>query len=157
MKKIKQVQVAQKAVTFHNLKRKKSVLLIKYDKYKLKSSSGVLTAKFGFPGGRLKFGEDLDKSLISECKEETGILIKPLDPIGLSTWTVEKEDHINQIVAIFRLCKYIKGSLKRKIIDEAPIEQAEWIGIDSFDFNKNMIKTELPVLKKALKIYGIIK
>ncbi|MDD3648423.1 MAG: NUDIX hydrolase [Candidatus Dojkabacteria bacterium] len=148
----KQIQVAQKAIVFKKKNGHIYMLLVKYDSYKYKSTSGVLSQRYGCPGGRIAFGEDLDNSLIRECFEETGVTILPGDPIGLSRWIVKKETELNDIIVVFRVCALVKEKMIKKVKDEADIENSKWADINTFDFDNLITKTELKIVKMALAI-----
>lgn len=148
----KQIQFAQKAVVFKQEDEKIFMLLVKYDRYKYKSTTKKLSFKYGCPGGRISFGEDLDKSLIRECLEETGVTIKPQDPLGLARWQVEKKDEKNDIIVVFRICKLVKDQKKGRVKDEADIQKSEWVNIDTFDFDKKVGDSELDIVKKAVNL-----
>lgn len=125
------------------------MLLLKYKG--APSNSATVIGKYGCPGGRLDFGESPDASIVREVLEETGVKIEPKDPVGLHTWFVQKEDEHNQIVAVFRICKYISGKLKGYVSEEAKIEAAEWVDIATFNFEENVIEDDLEIINKVLK------
>lgn len=79
-------RIAQKGVILN--KTKDSLLLIKYESNKYQSQK--LAGKLGLPGGQMEFGEQPDESFIREIKEETGMLIKPLEPFYIWTWIYQK-------------------------------------------------------------------
>ena len=145
-----QIQFAQKAIILKKEKDQTRILLLKYKN--TSRNSQKIRNKYGFPGGRPKFGENVDDGLVREIKEETGILIRPEDPIHIESWSVEKEQVINQIIAVFRICKYLEGTLSGYVSDEAKIEKGEWVEIYSFDFKSNLIEDEIEVFNKILKL-----
>ena len=60
-----------------------------------------------FPGGRLKFNEDLDKVLKKKIKEKTGYDVKNLGTIFSKTYPEKKE-----LLAVYFLCEVFKGEEK---------------------------------------------
>jgi len=147
----KNVQFAQKALIIKETKGKKYMLLLKY-KAAPKNSEKVI-GKYGCPGGRLDFGETPDEAMKRECMEEAGVEVEPGDIVGLKTWFVEipEKDMHNQIIAAFRICRYLGGKTTGYVSDEAKIEKSEWVHIDKFDFGNNCIKDDLEIIKKALE------
>ncbi|PIP27945.1 MAG: DNA mismatch repair protein MutT [Candidatus Moranbacteria bacterium CG23_combo_of_CG06-09_8_20_14_all_35_22] len=60
------------------------------------------------PGGRIKFGENLEESLKREIEEEIGIKIEIIKPAR--TWGFVKDDL--HLVGITFLAKYISGKIR---------------------------------------------
>jgi 8-oxo-dGTP diphosphatase len=60
------------------------------------------------PGGRLKFGEDVENGLKREVEEELGITIEILKPSR--TWGFVKDDL--HLVGITFLANYVNGNIK---------------------------------------------
>jgi len=81
----------------------KSFLLIKRAQ---KDEFGKKT--WTLPGGRVNLGENLEKAIKREVKEETNLDIRVIKPLG--TWSAVK-DKIWAIGICF-LCKYKKGKVK---------------------------------------------
>lgn len=146
------LHVAQKAI----IEKGRKVLVIK-NPDKAKYNPGMIH----FPGGRMKFGEDLDEQICREVWEETGVNIKPLEPIGIAAWQViagtdsrkelEKDDL--HVVAIIRRCKFISGkhTLSNNVDDE-DLESVYWESPEKLVKNKNFDKKLLPALKMYLKV-----
>lgn len=88
--------VAIKAVIY---KDGKYLLLFK------SSKEDIAPESFDFPGGRLKFGEQPEETLIREVREETGLEIKPIGVF--SCWTLIKDRF--QLVGIDFFCQLNTG------------------------------------------------
>jgi len=147
----KVIRFAQKAIVLKKKNNKVLMLLVKYKSAPFKNTYTV-EGKYGCPGGKPDFGEDLDESLIRECKDETGITVVPKDPVGLISWQVEKPDEITHMIAVFRICKAVKGKLKTFVNEkETQLEKSEWVDIKKFDFDKNLIEDEIPIVKKVFQ------
>jgi 8-oxo-dGTP pyrophosphatase MutT (NUDIX family) len=60
------------------------------------------------PGGRMKFGEDVDEHLSREVSEETGLEVKPGAPFFIWQWTmtdiIPGSDDELQVIAVARKC-----------------------------------------------------
>jgi len=147
------LHLAQKAI----VEKDGKVLVIKNLK-RAKYNPGMVH----FPGGRMKFGEEIDEHLIREVREETGVKIKPLEILGMTTWIVyagqdNRKELVKddlQVVAIIRRCKYVSGkvSLKNNVDDE-PIAEAMWRNPKELLKDNYFDKKLLPALKSYLKIY----
>lgn len=60
------------------------------------------------PGGRMKFGEDIDEHLSREVSEETGLDVTPGTPFYIWQWTMtdikpDSNDEL-QVIAVARTC-----------------------------------------------------
>jgi len=142
---------AQKAIIFKNEHEKVYVLLVKIKD--APKNTQVVIGKYGFPGGRIEFGEDPDQAIIRECKEETGVTVKPKNPVSMASWFVNKPGEHNQIVVIFRMCDYIEGKLSGYVSDEAKLSGCEWVDTATFNFKQQLIEDNLPAFTSALKAY----
>jgi 8-oxo-dGTP pyrophosphatase MutT (NUDIX family) len=124
-----EIKFAQKAIILN--KAKSHILVQKY--LSSKYSPAKLIGKYALPGGKIEFGEEPDDSLIREVYEETGVSIKPAEPIDVWTWIYDKEDSKMQIVAVSRISHYIDGELIDPnlihIEKETTISKAEWLEI----------------------------
>lgn len=75
-----------------------------------------------FPGGRLERGENPQKGLKREVKEETGLSINVLNPLTVAQFT---RDDKQKITMITFLCSSKKGDVKLG----KEHTKAEWLGI----------------------------
>lgn len=147
------LQFAQKAIIYNSDK----VLVVK-NKDNISYNPGMLH----FPGGRMSFGEGVDEHIIREVMEETGIVIKPLDPITISSWVVKAgvenrkgfESVNHQIVCVYRYCKYISGepTIKNKTDDEH-LENVFWIDPMKLLHHPNFDKKQLEALEIFIDRY----
>jgi 8-oxo-dGTP pyrophosphatase MutT (NUDIX family) len=95
-----------------------------------KYSPAKLIGKYALPGGKIESGEQPDESLIREVYEETGVSVKPAEPIDVWTWIYNKEGSKVQIVAVSRIAHYIDGEIIDPNIEkETTISKAEWVEI----------------------------
>ncbi|BEP29063.1 NUDIX hydrolase [Helicovermis profundi] len=78
-----------------------------------------------FPGGRLEFGENIEKALEREIKEETILSVKVLFPLG--SWTVIKKSNTH-IQGITYLC----NSTSEKVILSHEHSDYRWIRKEEF-------------------------
>ena len=87
--------VATKAIIFNTKLRKYLIL-------KKSSIEDINPNTFDIPGGRMKFGEDLEEAVVREAKEETGlnITVKQI----FNAWTFVKKDKELQLTGIDFLC-----------------------------------------------------
>jgi 8-oxo-dGTP pyrophosphatase MutT (NUDIX family) len=146
------LQIAQKALI---IRKDKKILVIKnFDDAKY--NPGMIH----FPGGRMKFGEGVDEHITREVMEETQVKVKPLEVLGITSWTVFAGEEVReeikkddlQVVAIIRKCKFISGNLNTKNnVDDEQIEKAMWVSPDELLKDKKFDKKLLPALKEYLR------
>lgn len=138
---------AQKGLILDKTRTK--LLVIKYINAKYLPES--LNNRYGLPGGKMDFGESIDKSFIREVKEETGITIIPDKPFDTFSWIYQKDNGKVQIVALVRIGYYKSGKIlkvKRKE-KESSIENVQWLNLDKIDLNE-FIKDEAAIVKRFL-------
>jgi len=113
-----------------------------------------LNNKLCLPGGRINFGEDLDKGFIREVKEETGIIIKPLSPFYVWSWKYKIGDDDQQIVAVARLAIYSSGKLltKKKKESETTIDKPRWIFLNNLELDL-FVWDERDIIRKFIKLF----
>lgn len=87
--------VATKAIIF-NTSLKKYLVLKKSDIEEINPNT------FDMPGGRIEFGEELEKAVAREAKEETGldVVVKQV----FNAWTFIKKDSDFQLTGVDFLC-----------------------------------------------------
>jgi 8-oxo-dGTP diphosphatase len=144
-----EIKFAQKAIILN--KEKSHILVQKY--LSSKYSPAKIIGKLALPGGKIEFGEQPDESLIREVYEETGVSVKPSDPIDVWTWIYDKEGSKIQIVAVSRIAYYESGELIDPslihIEKETTISKAEWIEIQNIKI-KDFVFDEQPSLTKFI-------
>jgi ADP-ribose pyrophosphatase YjhB (NUDIX family) len=108
-----------------------------------------LPGKYGLPGGRVKFGEDLNKSFIQKVKDKTGITVRPILPFHTYSWIYMTETTENMIIANAILSVYESGEiLEPTNVREVVLEKAEWLEFKSININ-DFIDDEREVLVKC--------
>ena len=103
------------AVVFHN----KKVLLVK-------RKNPPAKGQWAIPGGKLEWGETLQRAAEREIREETGIVIKAGDPV-FTFEVIDRNAHESiryHYVIVDLEAKYVSGTLKPG--DDAV--DAQWIG-----------------------------
>lgn len=92
---------------------------------------------YELPGGRMKFGETAEETLVREVKEETNFTIEPVKL--LDTWNFVAADY--QITGVIYLCKINDGNLR--LSDEH--DEYEWL-----KFNEESIEKMHEVYKMRM-------
>jgi len=113
-------------------------------KESLKYNDGSNTGKFDVAGGRVELGQNFEKSLLREIKEETGLEVKIGKPFFVGEWRPKIRNKQWQIVGVFFEC-FAKSSKVKLSKDH---ESFQWI--DPRQFGKFPI---IPNLKEAFKNY----
>ncbi len=141
---------AQKAFIIHD----GNLLLIK------KSASDPNQAnKWEVPGGRMKFGEDLEEHIKREVFEEVGLQITPGDPFFLWQWIIKRKDKTGediqmQIVAVARICQASSTDISfERHEDDDYIAEYAWVPllqINKYDTIANM----RPVIDRFIEKYS---
>ncbi|MFA5832125.1 MAG: NUDIX hydrolase [Bacteroidota bacterium] len=113
--------------------------------------------KWEVPGGRMKFGENLEEHIKREVKEEVGIDIKVAEPFYLWQWIIQRKnkegvDLQMQIVAAASLCYANTTEISfSKHEEDDYISEYAWVlfeEINKYDVIENM----KPVIKKFIEI-----
>ncbi|WP_412988547.1 NUDIX domain-containing protein [Pediococcus siamensis] len=80
----------------------------------IKKNGGPYRNRYDLPGGSLEDGESLDKAILREFKEETGLEITTLTQLGVTSfkypWDYEKW-HYNQHICVFYHIHTYNGQL----------------------------------------------
>jgi 8-oxo-dGTP diphosphatase len=92
-----------------------------------------LKGKWSLPGGMLELGESLHEGVIREVREETGLLVEPVELIELLDRIVREEApevqriQYHYVIADY-LCRVIGGTLRAASDAEAVrwVERHEW-------------------------------
>jgi len=111
--------------------------------------------KWEVPGGRMKFGEDVDEHIKREVFEEVGINISTGKPFYVWQWQLNKQnmkgENIQmQIVATARFCSLDSNniSLENQESDDY-ISKYEWVSIENI-YEYDIIENMLPVVSAFL-------
>ena len=138
---------AQKAFIIHD----EQVLLLQ----KSRDDPNV-PGKWEVPGGRMEFGESLDRQIIREVREEVGIDIAPGPPFFLWEWKLERPNSSGEtiqmhIVAAARLCRALTTliSTRSQMIDDY-IAEARWVRFDEV-FSYGLVDNMIPVVQAFLR------
>ena len=102
------------------------------------------SGRYNLPGGKIEPGEALDKALIREVQEETGLTLKTVSPpFFAGEWYPETPEPL-QVIGIFYSCQEWQGAV---VLDDEH-DQAVWI-------NESEIKNYsfLPPEDKAIEAY----
>ena len=116
--------------------------------------------KWEVPGGRMKFGEEINEHIKREVFEEVGLSIEPGEPFFLWQWQIDRKDKSGedihmQIVAVARICRTkITNVSFAKHEEDDYIDDFAWVPferIGEYDTITNMG----PVLKEFSKRFSI--
>ncbi len=72
----------------------------------------ILPNLWELPSGKVDFGESVEKSLIRETKEETGLDVRTIEPISTFDYIIENKDKIKHTVQINFLVRKLEGKVK---------------------------------------------
>lgn len=100
------------------------------------------------PSGKREFFESSEKALVREIKEEVGIRVKQVMPVGVFEFKVEKEKEIRDATQISFLCKPV-GKPKVRLSSEH--QNFAWVTKDRLD-NYEVSKEIKNVISKAYKL-----
>lgn len=100
------------------------------------------------PSGKREPFEKSQDALVREVEEETGVKVKPILPVDVFEFRVEKEDEIRDATQISFLCKPV-GEPKVKLSHEH--QNFAWIKKDELD-KYNLSKETKKVISKAFKL-----
>ncbi len=136
-----QMYVGQKAF----IKKDGKVLVLRDPIYTVNGQSGI-----DFPGGKYRWGENLETELQREVDEETGLKIKIGRPFV--TWTNHKHKMLAKHANVFcigYLCDYVSGKLR--LSDEH--DKFEWVDENSYK-NWQENSDYFRVLEEYFKLMG---
>ena len=80
------------------------------------------------PGGGLEFGEHPIEGMIREVLEETGFKVRPLNLLGINSFTREKPDESFQSIQIVYDAQIVGGSLKHE--EQGSTDMCEWYSLE---------------------------
>jgi 8-oxo-dGTP diphosphatase len=96
--------------------------------------------KWELPGGKLEFGEDPEKTVVREIKEETGydIKVKNMIPITkTSTW--DYPDHKRHVLLLGFECECVSGEINK---EDGRIKDVKWFKLNDIDYSKTLKWTQ---------------
>ncbi len=127
----------------------KSLLMIKMVS---KFMSEKIDGKWGLPGGKVEFGEEIDVACEREIFEETGVKVSPGLPIYTWAWTYMKGSENVEIVANARMCEYVSGDVLEieKMENETKISKVSWVPMSELT-SENCISDEWPAIEYFLE------
>lgn len=115
--------------------------------------------KWGVPGGRMKFGEEIDDHIKREIFEEVGLEVNLGDPFFIWQWQVVQKNKNGaeikiQIVAVARTCYFKSGTISfTKQEENECIEDYAWVRLS--DIKKyNLMDSLYPVIDKLIETYN---
>jgi 8-oxo-dGTP diphosphatase len=119
---------------------------------------------YDLPGGGVDIHESFEQAVTREVKEETGIDVRPLQPLGLKdsffVWKPESENERKAYhsILIYYLCEKIGGEISTDGFDtdeQQYAEAAEWIDIEGIELIHQASSVDfMPYIRKALKAHG---
>ena len=130
-------------------------VLIHEDKILLiKKSRGAYKGMYDLPGGRIEFGETIEKALKREFIEETGIILENQNFIGYNEYFCNYLNESNESRELHHLGLYYEVSAKFDRIKNSP-DGRDSLGAEFIDIGKlNEVKISqiaLPIIEKILK------
>lgn len=84
----------------------------------IKKNGGPYINRFDLPGGSLEDGESLEKAILREIQEETGLTASTIVQLGITSFKYPwdyKKWHYNQHICVFYEIKSTSGQLHDKV------------------------------------------
>lgn len=115
----------------------------------IKKNAGPYINRFDLPGGSLEDGESLNKAILREVKEETGVEVTSLRQLGVTSfkypWDYEKW-HYNQHICVFYDVEAINGQLLSQV---KQFSGQDSLGSVVVSLDKLTIENSSPLVLKA--------
>ncbi len=137
-------KVVQKIVVAGIIEYRGKILIIQRS-----ADEDVFPNLWEIPSGKREHFETSKKALIREVKEEVGIDVKPLVPVDVFEFRVEKDDEIRDATQISFLCKRL-GRPKVRLSPEH--QNFAWVTKRDLD-SYNLSKETREVIKKAFTLF----
>ena len=99
---------------------KKKILITKRSK-----SADVSGLMWCFPGGKIEYGEDLEKRLKEKIMEKIGLRVESLGAIFASTISHENK----KMLSVYYLCEFVDG--ETKLCKE--IDEVKWVSPEEIE------------------------
>jgi len=94
---------------------------------KRSNTEDIFPNKWELPSGKVEFGEDPNKALIREIKEETGLIIENFFPLKCTHYIIEKPDKKRHTVQIIYMVNLLRIN---NIVLAEEHDDYKWITID---------------------------
>jgi 8-oxo-dGTP diphosphatase len=79
----------------------------------IRRGTAPLLGEWSLPGGVLECGETLREAVVREAREETGLMVEPVDMLGVYERVIRDEGRVRyHYVLIDFLCRVVAGDLK---------------------------------------------
>ena len=115
----------------------------------IKKNGGPYINRYDLPGGSLEDGESLNKAILREVKEETGLTVNNLQQLGVTSfkypWDYEKW-HYNQHICVFYDIKVTTGPLLQEVTQ---FDGQDSLGAMLISLNKLNKENSSPLVLKA--------
>lgn len=98
---------------------------------------------WAIPGGKVRFGEKVEDTIVRELEEECGIELVGVESIGYVNHFIEKE--AQHWVSIIFFAQNYTGQVKN--MEPNKCERIEWFSLDGIPENAS------PVVTRALELY----
>ena len=103
------------------------------------------------PGGRAEHGEKIEKTLIREMKEETGIVYKKPQFLGFGQ---DQQYHVAGQKETSRLIMFFHVKTNKEVtIDPSEAEDFKWVTIDELKKVKNKERAITDLFKRNPKLF----
>lgn len=86
---------------------------------KRKKETSVSNRRWCFPGGKIKYNEDLGKNIKEIIKGRTGLDVENLGPVFAET----RSNGDNKLLSVYYLCEYVSG--EPTLSEE--LEEIKWL------------------------------
>lgn len=80
------------------------------------------------PGGGLEFGEHPEEGMVREVQEETGLNVRPVNLLGINSFTRERSQDSFQSIQIMYNTNIISGSLRHE--EQGTTDMCKWHSVE---------------------------
>jgi len=114
-----------------------------------------LKGHWSIPGGLVELGESLMSGVVREVREETGLLVEPLELVELLDRIYMEDERVryHYVIADY-LCRVTGGTLEAASDADAVrwVERAEWSGQDASEDVLKLDPVTVGVIEKGWKM-----